>query len=172
MDYRDSVISAFGGLPEMNFGFSYVGLIYLAMLMIPNIIWAKNKPVNYEQYAGKENKILQMLERAGEVLVSGITLVFSDFNLRPWTPWSWWLIVSFLLMVMYEVYWIRYFRSEKTMSDMYSSLAGIPTAGATLPVLAFLLLGIYGKNIPMIISTIILGVGHIGIHLAHAKECI
>lgn len=155
----------------MNFGFSYVGLIYLAMLMIPNIIWAKNKPTNYEQYANKENKILQILERIGEVLVSAIALIFSDFNLKPWTPWSWWLVASFVLMVLYEVYWIRYFRSEKTMSDMYSSLAGIPVAGATLPVLAFLLLGIYGKNIPMIISTIILGIGHIGIHLAHAKEC-
>ena len=155
----------------MNFGFSYVGLIYLAMLIIPNIIWAGNKPKNYDQYAGNENKVLLMLERVGEVLVSGVALVFSDFNLSPWTPWSWWLIVSFILMVMYEVYWIRYFRSEKTMSDMYSSLAGIPAAGATLPVLAFLLLGIYGKNIPMIISTIILGIGHIGIHLAHAKEC-
>ena len=155
----------------MNFGFSYVGLIYLAMLMIPNIIWAKNKPTNYEQYANKENKLLQILERIGEVLVSAIALIFSDFNLKPWTPWSWWLVASFVLMVLYEVYWIRYFRSEKTMSDMYSSLAGIPVAGATLPVLAFLLLGIYGKNIPMIISTIILGIGHIGIHLAHAKEC-
>ena len=155
----------------MNFGFSYVGLIYLAMLMIPNIIWTKNKPANYEQYAGKENRILQMLERIGEVLVSGVALVFSDFNLKSWTPWSWWLIISFVLMVLYEVYWIRYFRSEKTMSDMYRSLAGIPVAGATLPVAAFFLLGIYGKNILMIISTIILGVGHIGIHLAHAKEC-
>lgn len=155
----------------MNLGFSYVGLIYLAMLMIPNIIWAKNKPTNYEQYANKENKLMQILERVGEVLVSAIALIFSDFNLKPWTPWSWWLVASFVLMVLYEVYWIRYFRSEKTMSDMYSSLAGIPVAGATLPVLAFLLLGIYGKNIPMIISTIILGIGHIGIHLAHAKEC-
>lgn len=155
----------------MNFGFSYVGLIYLAMLMIPNIIWAKNKPTNYEQYSKKENKILQILERIGEVLVSGIALIFSDFNLKSWTTWSWWLVASFVLMVLYEVYWIRYFRSEKTMSDMYSSLAGIPVAGATLPVLAFLLLGIYGKNIPMIVSTIILGIGHIGIHLAHAKEC-
>lgn len=47
----------------MNFGFSYIGLTFLLMLMIPNIIWSKN---------------------------------------------------------------------------MYSSLFGIPVAGATLPVLAFL----------------------------------
>ena len=104
------------------------------------------------------------------MLVSTVALIFADFNLRPWTAWSVWLVASFILMILYEVFWIRYFRSEKTMADFYSSLAGIPVAGATLPVAAFLLLGVYGRNIPMIVSTVILGIGHIGIHLAHEKE--
>ena len=42
----------------MNFGFSYVGLIYLAMLTIPNLIWTGNKPENYGRYAGNENRVL------------------------------------------------------------------------------------------------------------------
>lgn len=73
-------------------------------------------------------------------------------------------------MVLYEIYWLRYFKSEKTMKDFYSSLLGIPVAGATLPVVAFLLLGIYGKNLLLIIAAVILGIGHIGIHLNHKKE--
>lgn len=39
----------------MNFGFSYIGLIFLAMLIIPNIIWTKNQPTDYEKYAVNEN---------------------------------------------------------------------------------------------------------------------
>ena len=111
-----------------------------------------------------------MLERIGEVLVSAFALVFSDFNLRPRDAWCLWLILSFALMLLYEAFWIRYFKSGRTMSDFYRGFAGIPVAGATLPVAAFLLLGVYGKNIPMLLATIILGIGHIGIHLAHAKE--
>ena len=53
---------------------------------------------------------------------------------------------------------------------MYSGILGIPVAGATLPVLAFFLLGVYGKNIPMMIATVILGIGHIGIHLQHKNQ--
>lgn len=83
---------------------------------------------------------------------------------------TWWLIAAFLLMVLYEVYWIRYFRSEKTMKDFYSSLLGIPVAGATLPVLAFLMLAVYGKSIILGASVLILGIGHIGIHLMHKRE--
>lgn len=153
----------------MNFGFSYVGLIYLAMLLVPNLFWTKNKPENHDKYVKNENKVLRILENVGQVLVSCIVLIFKDFNIRG----SWrtvWLILSFLAMVLYEIYWIRYFKSKKTMQDFYGSLLGIPVPGAVLPVIAFLLLGIYGKNILLIIATIILGIGHIGIHIKHKRE--
>lgn len=154
----------------MNFGFSYVGLIYLVMLMAPNLLWTKNQPKDYEKYVGNENRVLLALERIGEVLVSCTVLVFSDFNVKEWTGWSWWLVASLALMVLYECYWIRYFRSAKTMQDFYSSMLGIPVAGATLPVAAFLLLAVYGKNEVLAVAVLILGVGHIGIHLMHRKE--
>ena len=154
----------------MNFGFSYIGLIYLIMLYIPNIVWSKNLPKDYDKYVINENKVLVVFERIGEVLVTVTSLIFTDFNINEISCWSVLLLISFLLMVLYEIYWIRYFKSEKTMKDMYSSILGIPVAGATLPVLAFFLLGIYGMNIFMIISVIILGIGHIGIHLNHKKE--
>ena len=154
----------------MHFGFSYVGFIYLIMLMTPNMLWTKNKPKDYDKYVGNENKVLLAFERVGEVLVSTVAVIFTDFNLRSWTPWSLWMVVSFALMLLYEVFWVRYFKSEKTMADFYSSLLGIPVAGATLPMAAFFLLGIYGCNILMIVSTVILGIGHIGIHLGHARE--
>ena len=73
----------------MHFGFSYVGLVYLVMLMLPNIIWTKNQPKDYEKYAQNENKVL---------------------------------------------------------------------------------LAVYGKNIILGIAVVILGIGHIGIHMMHRKE--
>ena len=154
----------------MNFGFSYIGLIFLLMLYIPNIIWSKNLPKDYDKYVKNENKILLFLERIGEVLVTFLSLIFTDFNINKISYWSVILLVAILLMMLYEIYWIRYFKSNKTMKDMYSSILGIPVAGATLPVLSFLLLGIYGKNIYLIMSVVILGIGHIGIHLNHKKE--
>ena len=56
------------------------------------------------------------------------------------------------------------------MKDFYSSFLGVPVAGATLPVAAFFLLGIYGCNIFLLTAVIILGIGHIGIHLQHKNE--
>ena len=75
-----------------------------------------------------------------------------------------------LAMLLYEGYWIRYFRSRQEMTDFYSSFLGIPVAGASLPVAAFSLLGIYGRNPLMLLAVTVLGIGHIGIHLAHRRE--
>lgn len=154
----------------MNFGFSYTGLIYLLMLFIPNLFWTKNKPKDYDKYAKKENRKLKIFENIGQVLVTCFVLIFKDFNVHIDSWWIILLILSFIFMLLYEIYWIRYFKSERTMKDFYRSLLGIPVAGATLPVIAFLLLGIYGKNIPLITAVIILGIGHIGIHINHKKE--
>lgn len=151
-----------------HFGFSYIGLIFMFMLIIPNLIWTKKQPQGYS--AKNENKFLAVLERGGEMLTTCCALLFSDFNLRGWSKWSLWLAAAFALMVMYEIWWVRYFKSERKLADFYSSFLGVPVAGATLPVIAFFLLGIYGKVIWMLIASIILGIGHIGIHLQHRKE--
>lgn len=154
----------------MTFGFSYAGLFFLALLFVPNLFWTKNKPKDYDKYVCNENKLLLALERTGEVLVCGIVLMFSGFHVGSVSLWSLWLLAAALAMALYEVYWIRYFRSAKTMRDFYSSFLGVPVAGASLPILAFLLLGVYGKNLPLLLAVGILGIGHIGIHLSHRRE--
>lgn len=151
----------------MNFGFSFVGLIFLVMLFVPNILWTKNKPKDYDLYVSNENWILSILEKIGQVLVVCFSLFFNNSNFNLLIIF---LILAFILMILYEMYWVRYFKSNQTMKDMYSSFLGIPVAGATLPVLAFLSLGIYGENVFLIISTRILGIGHIGIHLAYYNK--
>ena len=152
-----------------HFGFSYIGLIYLLMLFIPNGLWTAHKPKGYDEYVKNENKLLLLFERTGEVLTCACVLIFSDFNIRK-TYWAIWLVISFFFMLMYEIYWVRYFKSSHEMKDFYSSFCGIPVAGATLPVIAFFLLGIYGSNAFLLVSVLILGIGHIGIHLQHKRE--
>jgi hypothetical protein len=151
-----------------HLGFSYISLIYLAMLFVPNMIWLRHKPAGYS--AKGENKVLSVFEKIGEVAVVTTALIFSDFNPSDFSVWIIFFVISALLMILYEIWWIRYFKSEKKQSDFYSSILGIPVAGATLPVLAFLFLSIYGKVIWLFLAVIILGIGHIGIHLQHKKE--
>lgn len=151
-----------------HFGFSYIGLLFLILLFVPDICWTRKKPKGYTSQ--NEGKVLGMFEKTGQVLTTSFVLVFDDFNIHGWSNWSWWLIAACACMVMYKLWWLRYFRSRQEQEDFYSSFLGIPLAGATLPVFAFLFLGIYGKVIWLIGATVILGVGHIGIHIQYKRE--
>ena len=141
----------------------------LLMLFIPNFIWTKHQPKDYDKYVKNENKILLVFERIGQVVVTTSSLVFSNFNPQGWNLWCFVLILAMLNLVVYDIAWVRYFRSEKTMKDFYRGFLGMPLALATYPVIAFFLIGIYGGNIIMLIGSIILGIGHIGIHKQHEK---
>lgn len=154
----------------MHFGFSYIGCLFLLMLFIPNMLWSQNKPIDYERYVQNENKILVFLERIGEIAVTCLALICGDLQINAFTSWSLFLLLACFFMLLYEMYWLRYFKSERTQQDFYSSFLQIPVAGATLPVLAFLCLGIYSQNLYLIIATIILGIGHISLHYQHQRE--
>ena len=154
----------------MHLGFSYVGLIMLLMLFIPNFIWTRRQPQGYSEYAARENKILLAFERVGQFIVTPCALIFADFNPKAWNWWCAVLVLAFLNLVVYDIAWVRYFKSERKMEDFYRSFLGMPLALATYPVIAFYLLGVFGGNIIMILGSVILGVGHIGIHAQHARE--
>lgn len=153
----------------MQFGFSIVGVAFLAMLFVPNIKWAKNQPLGYEEIAKRENKLLLMFERVGQVLTTCSAVVFvcpRGFSF----PWLLWLLAALLLMALYEVAWIRYFRGGEELDGMYQPLGPIPVPIASLPVAAFVLLGVWYQSPVAVIAAVILGIGHIGIHLGHLRE--
>ena len=153
-----------------RWGVSVTGIVFLLMLFIPNIIWGKNQPEGYEEAAKHENKVLLALERAGEVLVTTLVLIDRRLDRFSVSPRLGYLILALILMILYELYWRKYFRSSRTLADMYSDYCGFPLAGASLPVFAVFLLGVYACNIFLIAAAVILGIGHIGIHLMHRKD--
>ncbi|WP_415979422.1 hypothetical protein [Adlercreutzia equolifaciens] len=153
----------------MQFGFSIVGLVMLAMLFIPNIAWGRNQPLGYSELARRESAAMRMLERIGQVAVTASALIFAcpqGYAL----PWLWWLIAAFALMLFYEIAWARYFRDERELGDMYAPLGFIPLPLATLPVAAFIFYGIWQQSPITVIAAIILGIGHIGIHSQHSRD--
>lgn len=116
-----------------HLGFSYIGMIYLLMLFTPNLFWKKNKPNGYQELVREENRILLFFERLGQICVTCCALIFNDFNIAPFSWWSLWLIVSFVLMILYEIYWFRYFTKGHSLTDFYGSFLGIPViCGSTL----------------------------------------
>lgn len=150
--------------------FSPLGALFLLLLLVPNLLWTRRKPRGYDP--SREDRRLALLERVGQVWVTCGALLSPGIRLGPWSAWSWWLAGAAALMALYEIWWVRYFRSARSMRDFTAPLLGIPVGGAAPPVLAFLLLGIYGRVWWMVPGVVILGVGHIGIHLGYRRDAV
>jgi len=151
-----------------HFGFSWVGAAFLAALFVPNTIWALlPRPAGYDPSI--EPPVLRALERIGQVATVAAALLFSDTNPAPWSAWSWWLVAAIALMALYEICWLRYFLGPRTLGGFTRGLGPVPVPLASLPVAAFLLLGVYGRLPWLIAAVLLLGVGHIGIHLLHRR---
>jgi hypothetical protein len=153
----------------MRLGFSIVGVVFLAMLFAPNVRWARRQPPGYAEISRHESRVLLALERIGQALTTCAAVVFvcpRGFSL----PWLLWLVAAFALMVLYEVAWARYFAGGERLDGMYRPLGPIPVPIASLPVAAFVLLGVWYQSPVAVAAAAILGVGHICIHLGHLRE--
>jgi hypothetical protein len=146
-------------------GFSYTGLIFLCCLFVPNIFYGRHQPI--DNLPVKENKLLLVLERTGQVLCTLLVLIFDDLNIHGMSWRTVWLALAFVAMVLYLLCWGRYFRGRHLTKDFYRPFLGIPLPLAVLPVLAVLLLAVYGRIISLGLAAVVLGMGHIGITAQH-----
>ena len=151
-------------------GFSPLGALFLLALILPNLLWTRRKPRDYDP--SREDRRLTRLERVGQAWVTCGAVMSRGIAWQGWDIWSWWLAAAAALMALYEFWWVRYFRSLRTMLDFTAPLLGVPVGGAALPVAAFFLLGIYGRVWWMLPGVVILGIGHIGIHLGYRREAL
>lgn len=133
--------------------FNYYGLTVIAIIMIPNIIFALTHREGFEnKYA---NKAVEILEQIGRYAC----FVLMIFNI-PYTYFGYWfdfalivyLSVNGALCFAYIVFWIICRNGRKRLRAV--SLSVIPT-------LVFVFDGIVLAYIPLIAFAVLFGVNHI-----------
>ena len=149
-------------------GFSWLGLVFLVGLFAPNIAWGRSVPEGYKELSARESRVLLGFERVGQVLTTCCGLVFVRATAT--TASTVLLALATACMVLYEAAWTRYFARGRTIELMHRPLLGVPLPLATLPVAAFVLLGLGVASPALVVSAVILGIGHIGIHAGHVRE--
>ena len=155
-----------GGFPLFgHIGFSFTGLLFLVFLFIPNLLWLRRQPADARP--PKENRALLLMERGGQAATTASLLLFRDYDPAGLQPRLIWYALAVVSMGLYLFCWARYFTGGQTMALFYGPLWFIPYPLAALPVFAGLMLGLYSRVGILFLSNILLGIGHIGIHMQH-----
>lgn len=133
--------------------FNYYGLVIMAIIMVPNIIYAvKNKNNSNSGYNNKAVVILEQIGRYG-------CFVLMIFNI-PYTYFNFWfdyglivyLSVNGGLCLLYLIFWAICWKRQDTLKALSLSV---------LPSCIFLFSGVVLANIPLIIFAVIFSVNHI-----------
>lgn len=137
----------------MKFGWiNVLGMVIVAIMLIPNLIYAARERHTEIKY---HNKILEIIEQAGRYL-SIVFLILpigmSSFGFRTVAHMVVSLMANALLLFLYVILWIFYFR-KKTLRT------ALPLA--IIPTLIFLISGITLSHWVLVLSSVVFGFSHI-----------
>ena len=137
------------------------GLIFIAIIMIPNIIYAIKCKDGFINKGS--NKTIELLEQIGRFGCFGFMII----NI-PGTWFGWWsdeafavyLLVDAILVLMYCITWIVCFKKKTIFRALALSI---------LPSVLFLFSGIMSRSVLLILSVVIFAPCHILISYKNAK---
>lgn len=139
-------------------GFSYMGLIVVCVILLPNLLFMAFPPKNVPEGLKDENILLTVMERAGQVGFIIIPIIsyryFSgiDFNIFPG--------IMIFSAIMYYGLWIRYFVRGREFCLLFKPLGFIPVPMAVFPIIYMIFAAIWLQHMWMGAAAVVFAVGH------------
>ncbi len=138
------------------------GLIFMAVIMIPNVIFGLKCKDGFENQW--KNRWVEAIEQIGRFGCFGFMIIHI-----PGTWFGWWsdeafavyLIVDTILAALYCLIWIVCFRKNSVFRALALSI---------IPSVLFLFSGIMSRSVLLIIAAVLFAPSHIAISYKNAKQ--
>ena len=141
--------------------FSVFGLVCMAVIMIPNIVYAIKCRDGFEnKYRNKTAEIVEQIGRYG---------CFGSMVFRipgTWFGWwsdeafAWYLVINTALIVLYCAVWVVCWKKQSVFKALALSI---------LPSTVFLFSGVMSRSVLLIISALLFALTHVHISYRNAK---
>lgn len=128
------------------------GLIFVVLLLIPNIIYAIKMGNQQNKCTNKIMNVLEQVGRYGCMFLMVFHIGIVEFGFNSVGAFLIYIFGNALLMITYWIIWMLYFHKQTYWKQI--SLAVIPTS-------IFLLSGITMRHYLLIIFGVVFGIGHI-----------
>lgn len=133
--------------------FNYYGLAIIAVIMIPNIVYAiANKNAFGNAYKNKFVEISEQIGRFGCIILMIINVPYTYFNFWFGNALTVYLSVNGGLCLAYLIFWCICWKQNGLLKALSLSI---------LPTVIFLFSGVMLANIPLIVLSVLFGMTHI-----------
>lgn len=141
--------------------FNFIGLIFVAVILIPNIIFAaKNKDGFQNFYQNKFVEIFEQIGRFGCFITMFFTPPFLNLGFKINGAKTAYIITGAVLVALYCLEWIVFGKENSVRKSLALSI---------IPSVLFLESGLLSLNFPLIILSLIFAPCHIIISYKNAK---
>lgn len=141
--------------------FNFIGLIFVAVILIPNIIFAaKNKDGFQNFYQNKFVEIFEQIGRFGCFITMFFTPPFLNLGFKINEAKTAYIITGAVLVALYCLGWIVFGKENSVRKSLALSI---------IPSVLFLESGLLSLNFPLIILSLIFAPCHIIISYKNAK---
>lgn len=141
--------------------FNYYGLIFVVVLMIPNVIYAIRNKNTTPSYRNKAAEAIEIVARF-------FCIALMIFNI----PFTWigfyfqfaeivYLAVNSFLLAAYVIFWIVFRKKNGVVKALLLSV---------LPTLVFLFSGVMIGSIPLVVSSVFFGATHVLISVKNTER--
>ena len=128
------------------------GLIIVALLLIPNIIYALKEKNQVNKCTNRFMNVLEQIGRYGSMFLMVFNIGLAEFGFSSVGAFIVYLFGNALLLISYWLIWVLYFRKKAYWKQI---------ALALIPAGIFMLSGITMLHFLLIIFAVIFGIGHI-----------
>lgn len=128
------------------------GLIFVVLLLIPNIIYAVKMKDQKNKCTSKFMNLVEQIGRYACMFLMIVPIGIAEFGFYSVSAFIVYLVGNALFIIMYWFIWILYFMKQTYRKQI--ALAVIPTC-------LFLLSGITMLHYLLIVFAVIFGIGHI-----------
>lgn len=141
--------------------FNVFGLIFIVVIMIPNIVFAiKCKGGFNNKWSNKYVEVIEQVGRFGCFGFMIINIPGTSFGWRSDEAFALYLIVDAILVMLYCSVWVIYFRRNSVFRALTLSI---------IPSILFLFSGIMNRSVLLIIASVLFAPSHIVISYKNAK---
>jgi len=155
----------------MHWKFYPVNLLFIGLILLPNIISVIFQPVNVPEQSVRPSwwTAVIVVEWIGRL---GIFVLPMFWEIRFERSTVLFLMPVCMMIALYYAGWIRFFMRGRDFSLMFAPLFGIPVPMAVSPVLAVAFLGLAQNSWPVLAAAVIMALGHIpeSIQNLHSAE--
>jgi hypothetical protein len=147
----------------------YLGWLVSIVILVPNLLFfkfpAKSSPKPQEGRKSSVTKLMQYLERIGQVGVFAIPFIYQTSIQTTLQKIS--LTVMIVFLFIYYLGWLRFFLKDRQYALLYTPLMGFPLPLVISPIAYFLAASVFLNSWFLGAFTVVLAIGHI--YISHAE---